>query len=256
MNLGASLFCSTIGRKFLMAITGVVLIGFIIGHLVGNLQIFGHPDSINGYAHFLQSLGPTLWLARIVLLVAVAIHIWAAVVLTIESKRARGQSYKVNTWIQATLSSRYMRWTGVVIFAFIAYHLAHFTLGGVQTSTFKTALPEYVMTSDYHVFGLTVVKAGALVHNVHDMVVLGFQNVIVAFFYIIAVGLLSLHIAHGADSIFQTVGWRSSNWGGALRKIVLLLTLVYFLLNAAIPASILAGQVRLASSPVEVTSQH
>ena len=107
-----NLFCSSIGRKILMAVTGVVLIGFAAGHLVGNLQVFAHPDRINGYAHFLQSLGPVLWLVRLVLLACVVIHIWAATVLSMENTTARGAPYGVKHTIQATLASRLMRWTG------------------------------------------------------------------------------------------------------------------------------------------------
>src|SRR5882762_6384521 len=112
MNLASSLFRTSIGRKILMAVTGVILIVFVVGHLVGNLQVFEDPDKINGYSHFLQSLGPTLWVARIGLLVAVIIHIWAATMLALESKHARGPQPGGVTWLRATLSSRYMRWTG------------------------------------------------------------------------------------------------------------------------------------------------
>jgi succinate dehydrogenase / fumarate reductase, cytochrome b subunit len=244
MNLLRPLFTSTIGRKFLMAVTGVVLIGFVVGHLVGNLQVFEHPDKLNGYAHFLQSLGPALWVARIVLLVCVVVHVWAATVLTLESRRARGsEPYATKTWLQATLASRYMRWTGYVVLAFILYHLAHFTLGVVQSDTFKEteALRHYKMTSDYRVLGFTVVRAGAEVLDVHSMVVLGFQPPLVAAFYILAVGLLSLHLLHGAESLFQTFGWRNARWSCALRLAVRIACAAYFLGNLAIPAAVLAG---------------
>ncbi len=233
---------STIGRKILMAVTGLILIGFVIGHLVGNLQVFSGPDKINGYAHFLQSLGPLLWAARIGLLIAVGIHIWAATVLTLENHAAREVGYTVRHTIRATLASRTMRWTGYVVAAFIVYHIAHFTLGIAGASTFKTHLPEYTMTSEYHVAGFPVVAAGTKVHDVHSMVVLGFQNPIVSLFYIIAVGLLSVHLLHGTDSMFQTLGLRSSRWSGVLRKICVLFALAYFLGNLAIPGSVLIGK--------------
>ncbi len=246
MSLPGNLFKSSIGRKFLMAVSGLVLVGFAIGHLVGNLQIFSHPDKINGYAQFLHELGPLLWVARIGLLVAAAVHIWAAVVLTLESRRARGPNpYGVNNTIQATLASRTMRWTGFVVLAFILYHLAHFTLGGVQAETFKAKLPQYRLTQDYHVAGLPVVAAGTEVLDVQSMVIFGFQNPVVSAFYILAVGLLSFHLVHGADSLFQTLGWRNYKWSGALRSIVVALCVLYFVCNAAIPASILLGQVSL-----------
>jgi succinate dehydrogenase / fumarate reductase cytochrome b subunit len=259
MNLVGNLFGSSIGRKILMAVTGLVLIGFVIGHLVGNLQVFSHPDKLNGYAHFLHSLGPVLWIARISLLVAVVIHIWAATVLTLASKRARGgEPYGVKTWIQATLSSRYMRWTGVVVLAFILYHLAHFTLGVVQTESFKESekLRHYVMTSDYHVLGFTVVPAGTEVLDVYRMVVLGFQPKIVAFFYILAVGLLSLHLLHGMDSLFQTLGWRNARWARPLRTVVMVSCLAYFVGNAAIPGSVLAGRLTPDSAAKSAPAAH
>jgi succinate dehydrogenase / fumarate reductase cytochrome b subunit len=239
-----NLFRTTIGRKILMAVTGLVLIGFVVGHLVGNLQVFSAPDKINGYSHFLQSLGPLLWAARIGLLAMVAIHIWAATVLTLENHAARDVPYSVKHTIRATLASRTMRWSGYVVLAFVIYHIAHFTIGVAQASTFKTHLPEYTMQSEYHIAGFPVVAAGTQVHDVHSMMILGFQNVPVSIFYIVAVGLLSVHLLHGADSMFQTLGLRSSRWSGALRKVCIVLALAYFLGNLAIPGAVLLGKLQ------------
>jgi succinate dehydrogenase / fumarate reductase cytochrome b subunit len=242
MTLTKSIFGTTLGRKFLMAVTGIILIAFIIGHLVGNLQIFEDPDRINGYAQFLHSLGPALWVVRGVLLVSAVVHIWAAAVLTLEARRARGaEGYASPTWIQATLSSRYMRWTGVVVLAFIAYHLAQFTLGFAQADSFKENLPVYVMQGDYRVLGFTTVHAGAEVADVRSMVIRGFGNPWVALFYIVAVGLLSIHLLHGADSLFQTLGWRNRRWAGGLRAAVTIGCALYFLGNLSIPGAVLAG---------------
>jgi len=225
-----------------MALTGLVLIGFVIGHLVGNLQIFENPDRINGYAHFLRQLGPLLWVARIGLLVCLVIHVWAATVLAIEDRRARGPvPYKKNRWLDATIASRYTRWTGYVVLAFVVYHLAQFTWGVAQSSQFKEALPLYTMTSDYQFAGFPVVPAGTQVYDVHSMVVLGFQNWIVSIFYIIAVGLLAIHLRHGADSLFQTLGLRSGRWGGGLRAVVLVFSILYFIGNLIIPGAVLIG---------------
>lgn len=239
-----NLFRSTIGRKFLMAVTGVILIGFVIGHLVGNLQVFSGPDKINGYAHFLQSLGPVLWVARIGLLIAVAIHVWAATVLTMENRAARQVGYSVKHTIRATLASRTMRWSGFVVLAFIFYHLAHFTLGVAQPGSYKTAYSAYTMAAEYHVMGFPVVGEGAKVADVYSMVIGGFQNVIVSLFYVFAVGLLSVHLLHGADSMLQTLGWRSSRWSGALRKVCIGFAALYFLGNLAIPAAVLFGKLQ------------
>ncbi len=242
-----------------MAVTGVILIGFVIGHLVGNLQVFQDPDHLNGYAQFLHQLGPLLWVARIGLIVATVLHIWAATVLTLENKRARGTGprYAFKHTIQATLASRLMRWTGVVVLAFLIYHLAHFTLGVVQTETYKDTPPlnHYTMKEDYRVAGFTVVSKGADVRNVHDMVILGFQKPVVAIFYIIAVGLLSLHLLHGFDSLFQTVGLRNAKWSGCLRKIAIVFCLAYFLGNLAIPGAVLAGQLKADTVKVAASVQ-
>lgn len=251
-------FRSSIGRKFLMAITGALMIAFVTGHLVGNLQVFSGPDKLNGYAHFLQSLGPILWVERIGLLAVAVIHIWAATVLTLENNEARNVPYSVKHTIRATLASRTMRWTGYVVLAFIIYHIAHFTIGVAQATTFKGNLAEYKMTAEYHVAGFPVVAPGTEVKDVYSMVILGFQNGIVALFYIIAVGLLSFHILHGADSMFQTLGWRNGKWAGVLRKICILYAVLYFLGNLAIPSAAYFGKLHPLQQPAVVAqaAQH
>ena len=252
MNLVAAFFRSSIGRKILMAVTGLILIGFVTGHLVGNLQIFQEPDHINGYAQFLHQLGPLLWIARIVIIASVVLHVWAATVLTLENNSARGNvPYGVSQTIRATLSSRTMRWTGYIVVAFLLYHLLHFTLGQVQTGTFKEALPRYTMGGDYRVAGFVTVKAGTTdVLDVYSMVILGFQNPIVSLFYVVAVGLLSFHLLHGIDSLFQTLGLRSERWANLLHKIALVFCVVYFLGNLAIPGAVLAGKLQPRSTNV------
>jgi len=242
MTLAGNFFCTTIGRKVLVAVTGIVLILFVLAHLVGNLQIFEHPDKINGYSQFLRLLGPGLWIERTVLLACAVIHIWATLKLALEEKAARGgQPYKRNRWLQATVASRYMRWTGLIVLAFALYHLAQFTWGSVQTSTFKENLPPYTMAADYHVFGFTAIRGGTRVLDVYSMVIRGFQNPLVAIFYIIAIGLLTLHLLHGAESLFQTLGWRNERWGKGLRRVVALCCALYFLGNLAIPGAVLTG---------------
>jgi succinate dehydrogenase / fumarate reductase, cytochrome b subunit len=250
MNLVGSFFGSSIGRKILMAVTGLVLIAFVVGHLVGNLQIFQDPDHINGYAHFLRDLGWLLWAARIGLIVAVAVHIWAATVLTLENNKARGGAYGFKHTIQATLASRTMRWTGYIVLIFVLYHLAHFTWGAAQTTTFKDNLPAYTMQHEYRVAGFPVVATGTKVPDVHTMMILGFQHPLVSVFYIVAVGLLSFHLLHGIDSMFQTLGLRTSKWSGALRTIAVVFCLAYFAGNLAIPAAVLAGKLQPRSASV------
>lgn len=227
-----------------MAVTGLILIAFVVGHLVGNLQVFSHPDKINGYAQFLHNLGPLLWVVRLGLIAAVVIHIWAATVLTLENKKARGGAYGFKHTIRATLASRTMRLTGYVVLAFLIYHLAHFTLGAAQAATFKDNLAGYTMQGEYRIAGFPVVAAGAKVADVHSMVVLGFRSPVVALFYIVAVGLLSFHLLHGIDSLFQTLGWRTAKWAGCLRGIAVVFCIAYFAGNLAIPGAVLAGKLQ------------
>ncbi|TAG33268.1 MAG: succinate dehydrogenase [Verrucomicrobia bacterium] len=242
MSILTHLFTSSIGRKFLMALSGLILTGFALGHLVGNFQIFAHPDKINGYAHFLQSLGPALWIVRLVLLAAVVVHVWAAIALTLESRSARGpEKYGVHKWLEATVASRTMRLTGLVVLAFVIYHILHFTVGLVGTDYYKGGLPEYQMTASFSILGFPIVAAGAAVHDVYSMIFIGFSHPIVSGFYILATGLLAVHLWHGVESLFQTIGWRNATWTKTLRPAIALLALFYFLGNLAIPGAIVTG---------------
>ncbi|MEP6822810.1 MAG: succinate dehydrogenase cytochrome b subunit, partial [Chthoniobacterales bacterium] len=118
---------SSIGKKYIVAITGVIMIGFIIGHLLGNLQIFLGPDWVNGYAEHLRELGPLLWLVRGILLITVVLHIYYTIKLAIENKRARPKNYARKETVKASLASRHMVVSGLVVFSFIVFHLLHFT---------------------------------------------------------------------------------------------------------------------------------
>ena len=254
MRLIRNLFTSSIGRKYLMAITGLLLIAFLCGHLVGNLQIFSPADKINGYAKFLHNMGPMLWVVRGGLLVLALIHVWAAVTLKLENRRARGpNAYAVNNVIAATLSSRTMIFTGLLVLAFFIFHLLQFTIGGIS-DTFKANLPQYVLTQPYELMGIAVVPAGTAVDNVYNMMVYGFMNPWISGFYIIAIALLSMHLLHGADSAFQTLGWRNHKWHKFLKGLVTIFVVCYFLLSAAIPVSVLTGCVKLhEDTPAAVT---
>lgn len=230
MNLLGSLFRSSLGRKFLMAATGLVLFGFVTGHLVGNLQIFLPPEKINAYGHLLESLGAGLWLIRLFLLACVILHIWLAIQLTLENRAARPQDYAVGHINRATLASRLMARTGIVVLAFLLFHLAHFTV--------RVGHPQW----SEHTFTLL---NGTKVRDVHAMVVQGFSNVPVSVFYIIAVGLLSYHLAHGIVSMLQTLGLKNEQWTRGLERFAIAYCWGYFLLNAAIPVAVLLGQVPL-----------
>jgi succinate dehydrogenase / fumarate reductase cytochrome b subunit len=207
-----------------MAATGLVLFGFVTGHLVGNLQIFLPPEKINHYGHLLESLGSALWLIRAFLLVCVVIHIWLAIQLTLENRAARPAAYAVDKTMRATLASRVMARTGIVVLAFIIYHLLHFTI--------RLQHPEW----SEHTYRLA---DGTMVRDVYQMVVQGFSSVGVSAFYIVAVGLLAYHLAHGISSMFQTFGLKNENWTRGLSTFAKVYCWAYFLLNALIPLSVL-----------------
>lgn len=243
MSLARNLFCSSLGKKYLMALTGFVLIGFVTGHLVGNLQVFSAPEKINGYAAFLQGLGPALWAARLFLLLCAGIHIWAAVQLTLENSAARPVKYSVRHTIRTTLSSKLMRYSGFVVLAFLVYHLAHFTFGVAVADSFKSNFT-FTMPADYHVLGIPVIAKGTEVHDVHTMMIRGFQHPVVSLFYVIAIALLTNHLWHGFASAFQSLGLRTTRWAKGLQAITRVFCILYFLGNVAIPAAILAGAVK------------
>jgi succinate dehydrogenase / fumarate reductase cytochrome b subunit len=131
-----------------------------------------------------------------------------------------------------------------VVLAFILYHLAQFTVGWVQGGEFKTHLPDYTMTSDFHLLGFPIVAKGQEVRDVYSMMFLGFSHPCVSIFYIVAVGLLSFHLVHGAESMFQTLGWKSGLWACLLKKIVVLYCVLYFLGSLLIPGAILTGALK------------
>ena len=230
MNLLGSLLRSSIGRKFFMAATGLVLLGFVTGHLVGNLQIFLPPEKINAYGHMLESLGAALWLVRAFLLLCVVIHVWLAIQLTLENRAARPQGYGVEHVNRATLASRIMARTGFVVLAFILFHLAHYTL--------RLGHPEWGEPT------FTLVS-GIKVRDIHTMMVQGFSSGLVSAFYILAVGVLSYHLAHGISSLLQTLGLKNEKWTTGLQRFVVVYCWAYFLLNASIPLAVLGGIVKL-----------
>jgi succinate dehydrogenase / fumarate reductase cytochrome b subunit len=240
-----NLIQSTIGRKILMALTGLVLVLFVMGHMLGNLQIFLGPDVINAYAYKLHHLLPSsaLWGIRLFLLGTIAIHIWAAVTLTLDNRRARPQSYLEDRVVQASYSSRTMRMSGIILLAFIIFHIAHFTVRNVPGMEYeepsvlnKTEVP---LVKD----GEAVMKNGHEIttFNVNDMMVLGFQNGWVSAFYIIATGLLCMHLTHGFSSMFQSVGLRNGLWRKRLDRAALAYGWIVFLGFAIIPIAVMAG---------------
>lgn len=230
MNHISAFTRSSIGKKFIVAATGVVLLGFIIGHLLGNLQIFLGPDWINSYAEHLRALGPLLWMIRAFLLLNVLLHIWFTIGLAIDNRRARPEAYARKVYVKATFASRYMWLSGLVVLAFIIYHLAHFTV--------RVTDPRFLL-----------LKADPLNRNdVYSMMVYGFQNVLVSAFYIVAMFLLTLHLTHGASSFFQSLGWNDKRMTPRLAFLGRVFAWLIFIGYTSIPLAVLLGWVQPAQA--------
>jgi succinate dehydrogenase / fumarate reductase cytochrome b subunit len=200
MNLFERIWRSSLGKKYVMALTGVALFLFAVGHLVGNLQVFGPPELINSYAHFLKSKPLVLWGARLGLLACVGLHIAAAVTLSAANREARPVRYEGGEAYGATSGSRYMLVSGLVILAFVLYHLAHFT----------ALLPGINGVGDFR--KLTTELHGQKVPDVYAMMILGFQVWWVVLFYLVAQALLFIHLGHGLSAMFQSLGFRNHVW--------------------------------------------
>ena len=222
----SKLFTSSIGRKLLIAISGLGLVGFLIGHLIGNLLIFGGPDALNSYAVALQSYPALLWSARLGILVIFILHIFLGIQLSIENRRARPQKYRYTHTIQASLASRTMPITGLVMLSYVIYHLMHFTWGTVH--------------GEYHHFQDEQGR-----HDVYRMVVLSFQNVWIATAYMIALFLTFLHLSHGLPSLLQSTGLNNPDFNKKVRRIAQASALLLFIGYASIPFAIYTGIINL-----------
>jgi len=217
---------SSIGAKQIMAVTGLGMVLFAIVHMVGHLGMFGGRDAYNAYAHFLQSLGALKWAARAGLVGLVAVHIITAIVLVRANSAARPQKYAVYRTARTSFFARTMALTGLVILAFIIYHLAHFTLGFVQPDSFHT-----------------LDDKGR--YDAYSMFVLGFQNWAILASYLVAVTLLSFHLTHGASSWLQSLGWKHPKYDPLLEKLGPLLGLVLAIGYAAPPLAVAFNLIKL-----------
>jgi len=230
MNVVAHLFNSSLGRKYVMALSGAALFFFVIGHLLGNLQIFLGPEPLNAYGHFLQSTPEILWPARVGLLAMVVLHIWSALKLSAENKAARPIPYANWHPTSASYASRTMLMSGLIIAAFVVYHLLHFT---VQAKAVNLTGQD---------FGALVDAKGR--HDVYRMMIAGFSYPVVSGFYVLAIGLLCLHLSHGAGAMFQSVGWKNEAYGRRIDRCARVGAWVIFLGYSSIPLAVLLGYVK------------
>jgi succinate dehydrogenase / fumarate reductase cytochrome b subunit len=216
-----TLLSSTIGRKAVMAATGLLLYGFVVGHMLGNLQVFLGPEAINAYAEFLQHFlhGQGVWIARATLLLALLLHVWAAVSLALQNASARPTGYREWQARESTYASRTMVWSGPLLLVFVVYHLAHFTVGNAH--------PDFVR--------------GDVFRNL----VVGFQNPFASAFYILAMLALGLHMYHGFWSMLQSLGLSHPRWNRVRRGLSLLLAGAVIAGNISIPLAVLTGRIHL-----------
>ncbi len=217
---------SSVGRKIIMAVTGFVLVAFVCVHLLGNSSIFVGPDAINAYAEKLHSLGPFVWVFRLVMLAAFAIHIFYGIQLTLENKAATPDSNVQVKRLKTGFAAESMVISGLVLLAFVIYHLLHFTV--------RVTNPDiYIPLGD----------SGMV--DVYQMVVLGFKSVFAVVLYMVAMGFLFLHVSHGFQSLFQTIGLsndKSLPVMGTLSKLVGVVLLVGYV---SIPLLIVFGLLKI-----------
>jgi succinate dehydrogenase / fumarate reductase cytochrome b subunit len=215
-----SVLRSSIGLKLVMALSGVILFGFVLVHMLGNLQVYLGPTMLDEYGRTLRSLGHggALWIFRGVLLLAAGAHVWSAYCLTRLNWSARPEDYRERANRESTLSSRTMRWSGVVVLVFVIYHLLHFTVGTVH--------PNFVH--------------GA----VHQNFVTGFRVVWVSAFYMVATLLLGLHLYHGVWSMLQTVGLSHPRYDLMRKRAAAAFAALVVVGNLSFPLAVLTGVVK------------
>jgi len=208
---------STVGRKVVMAVTGLLLVGFVMGHVAGNLLVFSGPEALNAYGALLKTSAVVLWTVRLTLLAAVILHVWAAVTLTRLNQVSRPVGYARQVPQASTVAARMMRIGGFLLLAFIVVHLLHLTTGTIH--------PGYAFSHT----------------DVYGNVVQSFRVPWLALFYIVAMVALLGHLSHGIWSFFQTMGWAHPRFHTARRVVATVVALLVSLGFIAIPAAILGG---------------
>lgn len=214
-----AIYQSTVGKKLIMAVTGLILVGFIIVHVAGNLSIFLGAKAINGYAALLKGQMELLWLARAVLLVAAVLHIWAAWSLTQVAHAARPVDYAKKVPQRATLASLTMRWGGLLLLIFIVLHILHLTTGTIRLAPFDEP-------------------------DVYRNVVGGFSVWWVSLIYIVMMVVLGLHLYHGSWASFRTLGFTQPSTSPFHRRVALAFALLVWAGFTIIPVAVLAGILR------------
>src|SRR3989338_1130503 len=221
-----ALLKASVGKKAVVAVTGALLYLFVIAHTLGNLQIFIGQEWLNAYAQHLKDWPFVLWPARAGLLAALVLHVAVSINLAAENRRARPIAYAKKRFVKASLASRTMIFSGLLIFAFIVYHLLHYT--------FHVTHPQYS--------GLIDAKGR---HDVYSMVVLSFRELPVSAGYIAAMAALALHVGHGGQSLFQSLGFNDEKRLPLLEQASVAMGWIFFIGNASIPVAAWAGWIML-----------
>jgi succinate dehydrogenase / fumarate reductase, cytochrome b subunit len=230
MSLVSRIWGSSLGKKYIMAVTGCILLLFVVAHMLGNLMVFVSPSVLNEYGNFLQSTPEVLWPTRITLVVCLVLHFVSSAQLTLENRSARGVGYNAYQVVASSWMARTMIISGFIVLFFVVYHLLHFT---VET-------PGVNLTGkDFRSF--TYMEGAKERHDIYRMVVMGFNQPVVAIFYIIGVGLLCAHLAHGFSSMFQSVGWRSVYYRKWLERGGKIFAVLLFAGYCSVPLAVLLG---------------
>jgi succinate dehydrogenase / fumarate reductase, cytochrome b subunit len=217
------IYRSALGKKYAMAISGIILLSYVFLHMVGNLKIYFGAEDLNTYAHWLRELGypllpwsGALWIMRIGLIAAFVVHIHAAYALTVTNRRARPDVYESDrNYVAANFAARTMRWTGVIVLLFVAFHLMDLTFGNAN--------PEFVRG------------------EVYDNIVTSFSRPLVSAFYIVANLALALHIYHGAWSLFQSMGWNKPRFNRWRKQFAVGFAVIIAVGNISFPVAVLTG---------------
>ncbi|MDA8020358.1 MAG: succinate dehydrogenase cytochrome b subunit [Thermoanaerobaculia bacterium] len=218
------LYRSAVFKKYVMAVTGMMLFGFVLSHMTGNLKAYAGPEEFNHYAEGLRELGKPifghgqfLWVMRTGLLIAVGLHIWSAFALSKHNREARPERYVRERHQKSTYASRTMIWGGVIVLLFVVYHLLHLTFGTVHA--------DFIPGDVYHNF------------------VVGFQSPVISGFYILANVALGFHLYHGLWSMFQSLGWNGSRFNDLRKKFAVAFALVISVANISFPIAVLTGAI-------------
>jgi succinate dehydrogenase / fumarate reductase cytochrome b subunit len=236
----ARLANSTVGGKYFVAITGLALTGFVLMHMLGNLQIFLGREAFNSYAHYLKSMGPLLWIARGGLLAFLLIHLFVSLRLQKRSLDARPVRYVCERTKAATIPARYMALTGITILLFIIFHLAHFTFGVVDRVEDRK-LGETINYLDLKDQTWKDPATGEQRHDAYRMFINGFRNPAVVGLYVVCMVLLGMHMIHGVRSAFQSLGVNSVKINNGLNLFAVGLTYLVVGANIIMPLAVLTG---------------